>query len=64
MGLGFDRLVALLNGYTDIREVIAFPKNKAAQCPMDGSPSDVDASQLKELHIRVEFDKKPDKEKK
>jgi len=55
MGLGLDRLVAMLNGCSDIREVIAFPKNKAAQCPMDGSPSDVDAKQLKELHIRVEL---------
>jgi len=61
MGLGLDRLVAMLNGYSDIREVIAFPKNKAAQCPMDGSPSDVDASQLKELHIRVDLTKEPEK---
>jgi aspartyl-tRNA synthetase len=62
MGLGFDRLVALLNGYADIREVIAFPKNKAAQCPMDGSPSDIDPKQLKEAHIKIEIEKKLVKE--
>ncbi len=53
MGLGFDRLVALMLGYNDIREVIAFPKNKSAQCPMDGSPSEVEAIQLKETHIEI-----------
>ncbi len=52
MGLGLDRLLALLIGKHDIREVIAFPKNKAAQCPMDGSPSKVGKDQLKELHIK------------
>jgi aspartyl-tRNA synthetase len=53
MGLGLDRLVALMLGGDDIREVIAFPKNKAAQCPMDGSPSELDAKQLKEANILV-----------
>jgi aspartyl-tRNA synthetase len=55
--LGFDRIVALMNYTNDIREVIAFPKNKAAECPMDGSPSTVDDAQLKELHIKVEAPK-------
>ncbi len=55
MGLGLDRLVALMLGYNDIREVIAFPKNKAAQNPMDGSPADVDEKQLKEAHIKIEL---------
>ena len=55
MGLGLDRLVALMLGYNDIREVIAFPKNKAAQCPMDGSPAEVDEKQLKEAHIKIEL---------
>jgi len=58
MGLGFDRIVALMCGYNDIREVIAFPKNKDAVCPMDGSPSDVSDDQLKELNIKVDMVKK------
>jgi aspartyl-tRNA synthetase len=51
---GFDRIVALLAGTTDIREVIAFPKNKNAECPMDGSPSEVESAQLKELHLKLD----------
>jgi len=62
MGLGLDRTVALMACLHDIREIIAFPKNKAAQCPMDGSPSDVDETQLKELHIKSTFIKKKPKE--
>ncbi len=58
MGLGFDRIAALMCGYNDIREVIAFPKNKDAECPMDGSPSDVEEKQLKELNIKVDAVKK------
>src|SRR3989344_3985615 len=58
MGLGFDRIVAMLLGISDIREVIAFPKNKAAQNPMDGSPSGATAQQLSDLHIKVDVAKK------
>ena len=58
MGLGFDRIVAIMCGYNDIREVIAFPKNKDAECPMDGSPSDVTDDQLKELNIKLDLVKK------
>ena len=53
MGLGLDRTAALMLGLHDIREVIAFPKNKAAQCPMDGSPGPVDDAMLKELHLKL-----------
>ncbi|MAG16095.1 aspartate--tRNA ligase [Candidatus Woesearchaeota archaeon] len=54
IGWGFDRTVALMLGFNDIREVIAFPKNKKAECPMDGSPSDIDEKQLKELHLKTD----------
>ncbi|MBW2995306.1 aspartate--tRNA ligase, partial [Candidatus Woesearchaeota archaeon] len=55
IGIGFDRIVALMCGTNDIREVIAFPKNKAAQCPMDGSPSEIDSVALKEAHIKLDL---------
>ena len=61
MGLGFDRMVALMVGTNDIREVIAFPKNKSAECPMDGSPNEVDKEQLKELHIKTDIVKKEER---
>jgi aspartyl-tRNA synthetase len=51
---GFDRIIALMCGINDIREVIAFPKNKAGECPMDGCPSEVPAHTLKELHIKTD----------
>ncbi|MBN2454809.1 aspartate--tRNA ligase [Candidatus Woesearchaeota archaeon] len=54
IGWGFDRTVAMMLGLKDIREVIAFPKNKKAECPMDGSPSEVDDKQLKELHLKTD----------
>jgi len=53
MGLGLDRLVALMAGTSDIREVIAFPKNKNAECPMDGCPNEVSENQLDELGISI-----------
>ncbi len=53
MGIGIERLVSTMLGKTDIRDVIAFPKNKSAQCPMDDSPSDVTTEQLDELNIKL-----------
>ncbi len=58
IGLGFDRIAALMLGYTDIREVIAFPKTKNAECLMDGSPSMLSDQQIKELSIKIDILKK------
>ncbi len=53
LAFGFDRVCALLNGTKDIREVIAFPKNKNAENPMDGCPTEIDQEQLDELTLEI-----------
>ncbi len=54
IGLGFDRLVAIMSGVESIREVMAFPKNQSATCPMTGAPVEVTEEQLSLLKIKVE----------
>ena len=53
LAYGVDRFVMLLAGAENIREVIAFPKNKDAMDLMLGSPGRVDTKQLDELGIEV-----------
>ena len=50
---GVDRMVMLLAGEDSIREIIPFPMNKNAQDIMMGAPSEVEQSQLDELHIAI-----------
>jgi aspartyl-tRNA synthetase len=53
---GIDRLIMLLEHEDNIREVIAFPKNKKARDVMMNAPSKVFDKQLEEVHIRLQLD--------
>jgi aspartyl-tRNA synthetase len=50
---GYDRMVMLLAGAENLRDVIAFPKTQRGQDLLMDAPSEVPAEQLEELHIRV-----------
>jgi aspartyl-tRNA synthetase len=52
-GMGIDRLVAILAGEENIREVIAFPKPQSGVDPMTGAPTEVDPQLLKDLGLRT-----------
>ncbi|QDT24874.1 aspartate--tRNA ligase [Gimesia panareensis] len=55
--LGLDRLVMLLCGNDNIRDVIAFPKTQKAADLLSGAPSEVDPHQLRDLRIKVDIPK-------
>ena len=55
---GIDRIVMLLAGEENLREVVLFPMNQRAEDLMMGAPSEATPKQLKELHIRVDSPKK------
>lgn len=54
MAYGLDRLVMILSGEDNLKDVIAFPKTNKGTCLMTESPSPVTPEQLRDLHIRVQ----------
>ena len=54
VGVGLERLVMILVGTDNIRDVVAFPKTASATCLMSEAPNLVDEKQLKELKINIE----------
>ena len=55
MAFGLDRLIMILAGTTNIKDVIAFPKNQSAVCPMTNAPAIAEEAQLEELNIKVDI---------
>ncbi len=53
IAFGIDRIIAMMSKVDSIREVIAFPKTQKASCLLTDAPSDVDKTQLRDLHIRL-----------
>jgi aspartyl-tRNA synthetase len=53
IAMGIDRIVALIGGRDNIREVIAFPKSTSGADPLTGAPAAVEPAQLRELGLRL-----------
>lgn len=53
IAFGVDRVTAMMSKVDSIRDVIAFPKTQRASCLLTNAPSDVDKTQLRDLHIRL-----------
>ncbi len=53
IAFGIDRITAMMSKVDSIRDVIAFPKTQKASCLLTSAPSDVDKTQLRDLHIRL-----------
>ncbi|QTQ07309.1 aspartate--tRNA ligase [Macrococcoides canis] len=56
IALGLDRMVMLLSGRSNLRDVIAFPKTASATCLLTDAPGKVDDKQLEELHIQLNIE--------